>query len=189
VNGPHFSAINWLLRSVVSERDLEPLLGDLEEEYGLLRASRPPAEVARWYCGQVCRSLAPLAWATMRQRGWPITFGLAIVLFVVWGAIETLVTGALSTLISPDTPSFVVSMFAVGLAVALCSGYVAARLRDGTPLVLAILAFVTIAALMVTTAGTEGWYGVAWLIVGPLAVLAGGALRRRTRSSSALTSS
>ena len=190
MSAPDFGAIAWLLRSVVSERHLEPVLGDLEEEYGMVAASRPPAAAAAWYWSQVCRSVVPLAWSTLRRRGWPTTFGLALVLYIAWGLVEALVSRFLLVLLTPDALSSVVWTFVVGLTAAVFIGYVAAWLRAGTPLALAILVFVTIAVMIVMKVGSEPWwYGLTWLVAGPFAVLAGGTLRRSARSSSALTSS
>jgi hypothetical protein len=60
-------------------------------------------------------------------------------------------------------------------------GYVAARIRRGAAAALAVLIAVTVVALMTATSESAPlWYQGGFLVFGPLASLAGGALLRRT---------
>jgi len=65
-------------------------------------------------------------------------------------------------------------------AVAAC-GYVAASIRLGAARLLAFLVFAAACAEIATTQGGPLWYEVSFLILGPVAAIAGAALSGRLR--------
>ncbi len=66
----------------------------------------------------------------------------------------------------------------VGLATIVLGGYVAAWIRPGAAQALAGIEMIAVVILMVTmTDSAPLWYGLTFLIIGPLAACAGGILR------------
>jgi len=65
----------------------------------------------------------------------------------------------------------------IGLTTIAAGGYVAARLRQGAEAATSVIVFVVVTALIAAQVGdTPLWYGLVFLIVGPLSSFAGGAL-------------
>jgi hypothetical protein len=65
-------------------------------------------------------------------------------------------------------------------AVAAC-GYVAASIRPGAARLLAFLVFAAVCAEIATSQGGALWYKGLFLVLGPLATIAGAALSGRLR--------
>jgi hypothetical protein len=83
-------------------------------------------------------------------------------------------------------PAFTVISLLVGLTTMVIGGYFATWIRPGAGTVMAGIVMIVVAVLMATmTGGAPLWYGLAFLVVGPLAVLAGGALCRGRRTGGA----
>ena len=66
--------IRWLLHAVAGESELEFVLGDLDEEYTQISRARGSRAAARWYAGQVLRSILPLL--ALRVRSGEATHAL-----------------------------------------------------------------------------------------------------------------
>ena len=66
--------MRWLLYAVAGESELEYVLGDLEEEYAEMARARGRRAAARWYAGQVVRSILPLL--ALRVRSGEATHAL-----------------------------------------------------------------------------------------------------------------
>jgi hypothetical protein len=66
--------MRWLLYAVAGESELEYVLGDIEEEYAEMARARGRRAAARWYAGQVLRSILPLL--ALRVRSGEATHAL-----------------------------------------------------------------------------------------------------------------
>jgi hypothetical protein len=176
----------WLLERVLPERDQEAILGDLIEEYELRARLTTPWMVSRWYWGQVCRSIPRMAWGSVSRGRWLPTLGVALGAYIAAGALEFAGTVAISKLLTPDAPGYTVISLVIGLTTMVIGGYFATWIRPGAGTVMAGIVMLVVAVLMTTTSGSAPlWYGLAFLVVGPLATLAGGTLCRDRRTGGA----
>ena len=173
----------WLLERVLPERDREAILGDLIEEYELRARSTTPWMVSRWYWGQVCRSIPRMVWGSVSRGRWLPTLGVAVGAYIAAGALEFAGTMAISKLLTPDAPVYTVISLVVGLTTMVIGGYFATWIRPGAGTVMAGIVMIVVAVLMMTMSGSAPLsYGLAFLVFGPLAALAGGTLCRGRRT-------
>lgn len=170
----------------MAERDREVVIGDLAEEHALRTRSAPPGSVSQWYWGQVCRSIPRLLWSSCRNGFALRTSGVALAVYLAAGLLEFGATKAMSRLLGPDARPLPVLRAIVGLATIMLGGYLAARIRPAAATALAGIVMIAVVILMVTMSDSAPlWYGLAFLIVGPLAALAGGTLCRGRRTGGA----
>jgi hypothetical protein len=170
----------WLLGCLLSEADRDAVIGDLIEEHELRRSLSSP-RVSWWYWSQVWRSVLPLLWIAARRERWPGILGAAIAAYALVTIVESAATIAVQRLLVPEAFVQVLINLIVGLSAMVMGGYVAARIRRGAAAVLAIIIAVVVVGLMTTNSGSVPlWYQVGFLVFGPMASLAGGALLRRT---------
>jgi hypothetical protein len=178
----------WLLHSVLPPQDRDVVLGDLIEEYAL-RHSESAATAARWYWGQVCRSVPTVLLAGIRRGGALVTVVSALAAYVVVGTINFAGAAAIDWFVGATANSFAVSDVLVGLTAIAIGGYLAAWVRQGAATVLGALVVVVAVVLMASPSDTApAWYQLTFLVLGPLAAHAGGVLRVSRRSDSAHTS-
>ena len=176
----------WLLERVLPDRDRDAILGDLFEEYELRARSITPKMVSRWYWGQVCGSIPGIVRGSVARGRSLLTLGVAIGAYIAAGALEFAGTMAISKLLKPDASVYTVISLVVGLTTMVIGGYFATWIRPGADIVLAGIVMIVVAVLMMTMTGSEPlWYGLTFLVVGPLAALAGGALCRGRRRGGA----
>jgi hypothetical protein len=175
---------SWLLAWAVPERSREAVLGDLHEEYVLRVRSAHAKNADRWYWGQVCRSIPQLVWSSARDGRWLATLGVAIGVYIFAGIFEFAATRALSKLLAPDTNVFTAVSLIVGLTTIILGGYIAAWIRGpAAARTLAGIALITVVILLMTMSGSAPfWYGLTFLVGGPLAALAGGTLCLKHRT-------
>ena len=173
----------WLLERLLPERDRNTIVGDLIEE-SALRASASTRIATAWWCwGQVVRSIPLILWSDFRRRHWLGTLSVAIGAYVSASLIEFVSTAVISQMFRPDARLAIVLSVIVGLVTMALGGYVAAAIRQGAAPVLAGIIFIVVGVLFVTMPNSAPfWYGLTFLIAGPLAALAGGRLNliRRT---------
>jgi hypothetical protein len=168
-----------LLGCVVAERDRAAIMGDLAEEYAIHLRLTSRASARQWYWRQVYRSMPPVLWSSARHGRWLSTFGIALGIYLVAGVIEFLADAALSWLIVPDARIDNVLSMIVGFLTLVLGGYLANWIRCGAANVLAAIVIVAVALLMVVMPDSVPlWYQLAFLILGPAASSAGGALFR-----------
>jgi hypothetical protein len=179
MKSPHVPRVaTWLLGCLLPPRDREAVLGDLIEEYAIRAGSAPLSTVARWYWWQVSRSIPQILWSSIRREGLLSTLGVAFGAYIAAGLLEFAGVAAISKLLGPDAGPFAVLNVIIGLATMVLGGYVAAWIRPGAASALAGMVMIAVVILMVTMSGSAPlWYGLTFLIVGPLAALAGGTLR------------
>jgi hypothetical protein len=173
----------WLLERLLPERDRNTIVGDLIEE-SALRARASTRIATAWWCwGQVARSIPLGLWSDFRRRHWLGTLGVAIAAYVSASVIEFVSTAVISRMFRPDARLATVLSVIVGLVTMALGGYVAAAIRQGAAPVLAAIILIVVGVLFVTMPNSAPfWYGLTFLIAGPLAALAGGRLNliRRT---------
>jgi len=173
----------WLLGCLLPLTDREAVLGDLIEEYAIRARSDPASMVDRWYWGQVYRSIPQAQWSAIRRGGAVTTLGTALAAFIAAGALEAATLAALAKVLGGDANQPTALSVVVGLATIVLGGHIAARIRPGAAQALAGIEMIAVVILMVTmTDSAPLWYGLTFLIIGPLAALAGGTLHvgRRT---------
>lgn len=129
---------------------------------------------------EVDRALSPTATAcgvSVTRGRWLPTFGVAAGAFIAAGALEFAGTVAISKLLAPEAPILTVISLVVGLTTMAIGGYFAAWVRPDAATVMAAIVMIVVGVLMMTMSGSASpWFGLAFLILGPLAALAGGAL-------------
>jgi hypothetical protein len=164
----------WLLESVVPAAYREAMLGDLIEEYTLRAESALPLTASRWFWSQAFRSVPSMVWSSLRSRDWLISMTIAMGVYIVMGALKLAADLAISKFVAPRPITEVVLAPVVFLAATSIGGFVAARIRPGATIFLALMAMITVAvsiALKVCTIPVPWWYQFGFLTLGPLSVL------------------
>jgi hypothetical protein len=163
----------WLLESVpVPYR--EAMLGDLIEEYTLRAESASPLAASRWFWSQACRSLPSMVWSSLRSRDWLISMSIAIGVYIIMGTLKFATDLTISKFVAPQQTTYVILAPVVFLATTSIGGCVAARIRRGATIFLALIVMITVAVLIavkVCTIPVPWWYQFGFLTLGPLSVL------------------
>jgi len=150
------------------------MLGDLIEEYNLRAESASLPIAARWIWSQACRSVASIAWSWLRSGNWLISMSIAAGVYIVVGMLKLAVDLSISRLVAPQQATQVVLAPVVFLSAAALGGCVAARVRRGAMIFLALMVMITVAVSIerkVCTIPVPWWYELGFLTLGPLAVL------------------
>jgi len=164
----------WILESVVPAQYREAMLGDLIEEYTLRSESASPLTASRWFWSQACRSVPSIVWSSLRSRDWLVSMSIAIGVYMVMGMLKFAADLTISKLIVPGPTTYVVLAPVVFLTTSAIGGCVAARLRRGATIFLALIVMITVLVLIdvkVCTIPVPWWYQLGFLALGPLAVL------------------
>lgn len=173
----------WLLERLLPEADRDAIVGDLVEE-SALRARTSTRITTAWWCwGQVARSIPLVLRSDLRRCQWLGTLGVAIAAYVSVSVIEFVSTAVISRAFRPDARLATVLSVIIGLVTMTLGGYTAASIRQGAAPVLAGIILLVVGVLFVTMPNSAPlWYGLTFLVAGPLAALAGGWLNvtRRT---------
>jgi hypothetical protein len=168
----------WLLESVAPAPYREAMLGDLVEEYTLRAEAASPIAASRWFWSQACRSIPSMVGSSLRNqlRGqdWLVSMSIAMGVYVVMATLKLAADLAISKFVAPRPMTEVVLAPVVFLAATSVGGFVAARIRPGATIFLALMAMITVAvsiALKVCTIPVPWWYQFGFLTLGPLSVL------------------
>lgn len=164
----------WLVESVLPGRYPEAMLGDLIEEYTLRAESTSRLTASRWFWSQACRSVPSMVWSSLRSRDWLISTSVAIGVYIVMGMLKFAADWTISKLVAPEQTTYVVLAPVVFLTTSAIGGCVAARIRRGATMFLALMVVITVAVLMelqVCTIPVPWWYQFGFLTLGPLAVI------------------
>jgi hypothetical protein len=164
----------WLLESVIPVPYREAMLGDLIEEYTLRAESASPFTASRWFWSQAWRSVPSMMWSWLRSRDWLISVSIAIGVYIAMGTLKLAAELAISKFVAPRPMTEVVLAPVVFLATTSISGCMAARIRPGATIFLALMAMITVAVsivLKVCTIPVPWWYQFGFLTLGPLSVL------------------
>jgi hypothetical protein len=164
----------WLLESVVPARYREAMLGDLIEEYNLRAESASPLTASRWVWSQAFRSVTSIAWSWLRGGNWLVSMSIAAGVYLVMAMLKLAVDLSISKLVAPQQATQVVLAPVVFFSAAAIGGCVAARVRRGAMIFLALMVMITVAVSIerkVCTIPVPWWYELGFLTMGPLAVL------------------
>jgi hypothetical protein len=173
----------WLLECLLPAPELEYVIGDLVEEYALRSRRSSALAVSYWYTMQVCRSIVPLLWTSMARAGWLSTMAIAGAAWIMASVVEALGIALLQVALAPESIFFTACSAAIGLATMAGGGYVAGRIRQSSPMVMAAIVLLVVVGLMTTASGSAPlWYAIVFLVGGPLATVGGGAIALRTRA-------
>jgi hypothetical protein len=171
---------SWLLRCFAPALDREQIMGDLAEEFSLRARSSQPC--SSWYWEQTLSSIPAMAWSAARQGCWIRTFLVGLGAYVVAALLEAVAQVVILGIVRPESSLRSVVSVLIGVSTMVTAGYVAARLRPGAETVMSVIVFLAVTALFVARPGDAPlWYGLTFLIVGPVATLAGGALFLRNK--------
>lgn len=166
-----------LLESLLPEKDRDAIVGDLIEESVLRASASTRATTTFWCWWQVARSIPLLLWSALQRQHWFGTLGVAIAAYVAASVLESLGVALVLKLLHPNPRLAIVLSVIVGLATMVLGGYVAASIRQGAAPALAAIILVVVAVLFVIMPHSAPlWYGLTFLIAGPVAALAGGRL-------------
>jgi O-antigen ligase len=106
---------------------------------------------------------------------------VAIAIHLGASVAESLAQGGIQMLPLGNVAAGIMSVI-VGLVAFACGGYVAARIRQPAALFMAAITFALVVFLMVTRGDALPiWYQILYLVLGPLAPMAGGAVASRQR--------
>jgi hypothetical protein len=164
----------WLLESVIPIRYREAMLGDLIEEYTLRAESASAFTAYRWLWSQACRSVPSIVWSLLRSGNLLISMSIAMGVYIVMGMLKLAADLTIAKLIAPQQATQIVLAPIVFLTTATIGGCVAARIRGGVSIFLALIVMITVVVLMelkVCTIPVPWWYQFGFLTLGPLAVL------------------
>jgi hypothetical protein len=171
----------WILARFLSEEDQDAVIGDLMEECAL-KQSDSAFQASWWYWSQVSRSVMPLGLINMRRAGWGSVIAVAIGAFILASIVEAIATFTIGTFVEAHTSLAAFTNLLAGLGAMALGGFVAAWLRPHASAGVALIIVVVVIFFMATMEMIgPAWYHIGFLILGPLAALAGGALLRRTR--------
>ena len=164
-----------ILARLMPPAQAEALLGDLLEERRLRLQAGSQASVAGWCWRQLASSVPALLWASVRRGAWLITVVTAVASFIAAFRIMPVLQSALRPMTTSSLGNDVIMLLSFAAAVAAC-GYVAASIRLGAARMLAFLVFAAVCAEMATSPGAPLWYMASFLVLGPLATIAGATL-------------
>jgi hypothetical protein len=129
----------WLVESVLPGRYPEAMLGDLIEEYTLRAKSTSPLTASRWFWSQACRSFPSMVWSSLRSRDWLISMSVAMGVYIIMGMLKFAADWTISKLVAPDQTTYVVLAPVVFLTTSAIGGCVAANIRRGATIFLALI--------------------------------------------------
>jgi len=170
--------VNRAIAQIVPVPTLDAALGDLAEEYALKSQSTSGRRASRWYWGQLARSIPQMVWFDIRRSGVVTTFAVAFGAWLVAGIVESIADMALIALYGSNAVIEGLPGLLAGLGAFALGGYVAALVRPAATKVLAGMIGVLVAAFMIAGVGNApAWYGVSFLVFGPLMSITGGTWR------------
>jgi hypothetical protein len=164
----------WFLESVLPIEYRECMLGDLIEEFALRAESSSSSMASRWFWGQACRSVCSMILSSIQRGDWVISMGIAMGAFLIMAMLKIAADSMISILLAPKQIDHVVLAPIVFLASAAIGGCIAARIRRGATLPLALMVMISVAVLIGIKAcpiPVPWWYPFSFLTLGPLAVL------------------
>ena len=173
------TSVSRALAQLVPLQTLDAALGDLAEEYALRAHGRSPLRASGWYWGQLARSIPQMMWIDIRRGGVVATFAVAFAAWLVASVVESIADIALIAVFGSNDVVSALPGVLVGLGALALGGSLAALVRPAATKVFAALIVLVVAAFMIAGVGDAPlWYGIAFLVFGPLVSIAGGAWRK-----------
>jgi hypothetical protein len=163
-----------LLESVLPDPYREAIIGDLIEQYTLRVESTSRFSASRWFWSQACRSVPPMVWCWLRSGNWFLNMSIAVGVFIFMATLKFAADLTISKLVSPDQTMDVILAPILFLTITAIGGCVAARIRRGATLFLALMVTITVAILIelkFCSLPVPWWYQFGFLTLGPLAVM------------------
>jgi hypothetical protein len=182
--------VSRLLESVLPDPYREAILGDLTEEYALRIESASRFTASLWFWSQACRSVLPMVWSSLRSGNCFVSMSVAVGVFVCMATLKFAAGLMISKLVSPNQTTDVILAPIVFLTITAIGGCVAARIRRGATIFLALMVTITVAILIdvkVCSIPVPWWYQLGFLTLGPLAVIVTPALFGRLKQEGSLT--
>jgi hypothetical protein len=173
------AASQWILSRLTPPAQAEALIGDLLEERRLRLQAGSHVSVAGWYWRQLASSVPVLLWASMRRGVWLVSVVTAVASLIAAVLMMHVLQSAMWPMTTSSFVHDVMMLLSFAAAVAAC-GYVAASIRLGAARLLAFLVFAAVCR-ETTLPGGALWYKGLFLVLGPLATIAGAALSGRRR--------
>ena len=163
-----------LFEFVLPVPNRDAMLGDLVEEYALRAQATSSFAAARWFWSQTCRSVLSKAWYSLRNVDCLTNICIAMGVYVAIAILQVGVDLVISKLVAPSPTTSVAIAPLVFLTTTAIGGCLAARIRRGTTLFLALAVMISVAVLIdirICTIPVPWWYPFGFLTLGPLAVL------------------
>lgn len=178
---PRWEVATRLLALCLPREDVDAIVGDLEEEHAA--RMRSGLRSARWYWGQVVRSMPLFLWLPVERGGWRSTLAVALAACALQAAIELTAGFAAYEWTPPDAQWPTTLTLVVTLPSLTLLSYKATLIRPGASTAFAAVGTLAIGVRLVlaAVAGRELPFGtIAALVVVPVLVTGGGffALRR-----------
>jgi hypothetical protein len=164
----------WLLESLLPDPYREALLGDLIEEYTLRIESTSRFTASRWFWSQAFRSAPSMVWSSLRSENCFISISIAMGVYIFMGTLKFAADWMILKLFTPNQATYVVLAPIMFLMTTTVGGCVAARIRRGATIFLALMVTITVAFLIdikVCSIPVPWWYQFGFLTLGPLAVI------------------
>lgn len=164
----------WVLESVLPARYREVMLGDLIEEYALRVESTSPSAATHWFWSQACRSVPSMVGSSLRTGDWLLSASIAMGVYIAMGMLKFAADWTIAKLVAPEQTMAVVLAPIVFLTTTAAGGCVAARIRRGATVLLALSVMITVVVLIdleVCTIPVPWWYQFGFLALGPPTVL------------------
>lgn len=139
----------WILACVLPPRELEAVIGDLEEEYAFRSRSLPLQSASWWYWSQIVRSVPLLLLASVRRGGWLATLTTAVGACLVQAIVELTTKSAISTVFAHDARLPAVLALLVTIPTLVLVSYLATRIRPGAAAVLTALIVIAVLVQLV----------------------------------------
>lgn len=165
----------WLLKSLLPDHYREAVLGDLIEEYRLRIGSTSRFTASRWFWSQTFRSVPFMFGLSVLWSGNCFTsISIAMGVYIFMGTLKFAADWMISKLIAPNQATYVVLAPIVFVTTTAIGGCVAARIRRGATIFLALIVMITVAILIdvkVCSIPVPWWYQFGFLTLGPLTVI------------------
>jgi hypothetical protein len=179
----------WLLESLLPDRYRVAVLGDLIEEYTLRIESTSRFTASRWFWSQTFRSAPSMVWSSLRSGDCFVSITIAMGVYIFMGILKFAADWMMSKLFTANQATYVVLAPIVFLMTTAIGGCVAARIRRGATIFLALIVMITVAILIdvkVCSIPVPWWYQFGFLTLGPLAVIISPTLLGRLKRAGAV---
>jgi hypothetical protein len=163
-----------LLESLLPDPYREAVLGDLIEEYTLRVESTSRLTASRWFWSQTFRSAPSMVWSSLRSGNCFVNITIAMGVYIFMGTLKFAADWMMSKLFTANQATYVALAPIVFLVTTAIGGCVAARIRRGATIFLALIVMITVAILIdvkVCSIPVPWWYQFGFLTLGPLAVI------------------
>lgn len=164
----------WLLEYLLPVPHRGPILGDLIEEYALRAESTSPSAASRWFWSQAFRSVPLMIASSLRAGNWLTSVVIALSVYIGMASFKLAIGVMVSRLVAPGQTGQIVLNAVEFLMATAIGGCIAARIRRGATIFLALFVMFTVAILIelkLCTIPVPWWYQFGFLSLGPLVVL------------------